>query len=396
MKKIVIIFIVIFIFFVGIWQFWKNDLKKNTETPEYTIEKVVRGNVAVSFSVDGKVVYEKWELNFLNSGIVDTINVKLGDIVKKGQILASLDIEKSNNQALQAKSILEASYVDLDRLSKNGVDYKIKKVAYDDALDQLDKEEDLYDEYVQDNGKNSSQALAQKVKVSSAKADVNNAKYQMKQVEENYKKAKLESSKNSSTYALALENTNAFNIIAPRNDIVVDSIHGNVGDVATQNNTNSEDNNAGFITLINKDNFWFEALLEDTDALKTQKDMLVSLTLDAYPDKEFEAKVEFISIVPEIDTNGLSSYKVIIQILNNGDTTFLSDMSGSAEIISKEAKNVLMISNGAVKNVKGKQTVTLKNGDNFSEREIQTGFTNGKKVEIKSGLEQGDEVVILK
>lgn len=395
MKKI-IISITAIVAIAASWQVWKNNTEKKNSVPTYTTEKVMRGDVAVSFSVDGKIVYEKWDLNFLNSGVVDKINVKLGDVVKKGQILASLDVEKSSSQVSQAKSALGSSNIDLDRLSKDGVDYKIKKNAYDDARDQLDKEEDLYDEYVRINGKDSTQALAQEVKVSSAEADVNNAKYQMKQVEESYKKAQYESSKIAAAYDLALVGANAFNILSPKSGIVVDAINGNVGDMTTQNSSSSGVEGAGFITLINKDSLWFEALLEDTDALKTQKDMLVYVMLDAYPNKKIEAKVDFVSVVPQIDANGLSSYKVIMQLTNNEDIKFLSDMSGSAEIVSKEAKNVLMISNAAVKNVAGKQVVVVKKGDVFSEREIQTGFTNGKKVEIKSGLEQGEEVIITK
>ncbi|HAR99916.1 MAG: RND-like protein efflux transporter [Candidatus Moranbacteria bacterium GW2011_GWC2_37_73] len=394
MKKYIISAVVIIAVF-GSWQWWKNNAEKKN-IPQYVTEKVVRGDVAVSFSVDGKIVYEKWELDFINSGTVDKINVKLGDIVEKGQVLASIDIEKNSSQISQAKSELGASNIDLSRLSKDGVDYEMKKRAYEDAKDKLDKEEDLYDEYVQANGKDSTQSLAQKVKVSSAEADVNNAKYQMQQVEESYKKAQYELAKSSSAYNIALAGADNSNIISPKSDVIVDAINGNVGDIVSQSSNSSSESSAGFLTLINHNNFWFESLVEDTDALKIQKDMLAYVKLDAYPDKKFEARVDFVSLIPEIDANGIPSYKVIITLTNKDDAKLLSDMAGSVELVSKEAKNVLMISNDAVKNVQGKQMVIVKKGDVFSEREIQTGFTNGKRVEIKSGLEQGEEVVITK
>ena len=394
MKKYIISAIVVIVA-VGSWQLWKNNAEKKINDPQYTTEKVMRGDVAVSFSVDGRIVYEKWELNFLNSGIVDNINVKLGDVVKKGQVLASIDIEKINSQVLQAKSELGASGVDLSRVSKNGVDWEMKKRAYDDAKDRLNREEDLYDEYVEIGGKNSAQSLAQKVKVSSAEADVNNAKYQIVQIEESYKKAEYELAKSSSAYSVALSGANDSRILSPKSGAIVDAINGNTGDIV-QNNNSSSDNSTGFMTLINQDNLWFEASVEDTDALKIQKDMQAYISLDAYPNKKFEARVNFVSLIPEVDANGIPSYKVIIILVNKDDTKLLSDMSGSVELVSKEAKNVLMISNDAVKNVQGKQKVVVKKGDVFSEREIQTGFTNGKKVEIRSGLEQGEEVVITK
>ncbi len=394
MKKYIISAIVVIIA-IGSWQLWKNNAEKKNNDLQYTTEKVMRGDVAVSFSVDGRIVYEKWELSFLNSGIVESIDVKLGDIVKKGQILAGIDLEKTSSQVLQAKSELGASNIDLDRLSKNGVDYEMKKHAYDDAKDRLDREEDLYDEYVESGGKNSTQSLAQKVKVSSAEADVNNAKYQISQIEESYKKAEYELAKSSSAYSVALSGANDSRILSPKSGAIVDAINGNIGDIV-QGNNSSSDNAAGFMTLINQDNLWFEALVEDADALKIQQDMQAYISLDAYPNKKFEARVDFVSLIPEVDANGIPSYKVIVVLINKDDTKLLSDMSGSVELVSKEAKNVLMISNDAVKSVQGKQKVVVKKGDVFSEREIQTGFTNGKKVEIKSGLEQGEEVVITK
>ncbi len=394
MKKYIIIAVIVVAVFGG-WQWWKNNAEKKN-IPQYVTEKVVRGDVAVSFSVDGKIVYEKWELDFLNSGTVDKIDVKLGDIVEKGQVLASIDIEKSNSQISQAKSELGASSIDLSRLSKDGVDYEMKKRAYEDAKDKLDKEKDLYDEYVKADGKDSAQSLAQKVKVSSAEAEVNNAKYQITQIEESYKKAQYELAKSSSAYNIALASADNSNIISPKSDVIVDAINGNVGDIVSQSSNSSSESSAGFLTLINHNNFWFESLVEDTDALKIQKDMLAYVKLDAYPDKKFEARVDFVSLIPEIDANGIPSYKVIIALTNKDDAKLLSDMAGSVELVSKEAKNVLMISNDAVKSVQGKQMVVVKKGDVFSEREIQTGFTNGKKVEIKNGLEQGEEVVITK
>jgi multidrug efflux pump subunit AcrA (membrane-fusion protein) len=55
-----------------------------------------------------------------------------------------------------------------------------------------------------------------------------------------------------------------------------------------------------------------------------------------------------------------------------------------------------MISSAAVTNKQGKQLVIIQTEDGFEEREIQTGFTNGKKVEIVSGLKSGEVVVIIK
>jgi multidrug efflux pump subunit AcrA (membrane-fusion protein) len=123
--------------------------------------------------------------------------------------------------------------------------------------------------------------------------------------------------------------------------------------------------------------------------------MKAYIKLDAYPEREFAGDVVFVSPVAELDSNDLATYKVMIAF-DGADVKLLSDMAGSADLVSSEVRDVLLISSAAVKNKSGRQMVIVKKDGNFEEKEIQTGFTNGKQVEIKSGLNAGEEIVIIK
>lgn len=368
-------------------------LKKDTPELEFTTEKVVKGNIQSSISVDGTIVFDTWNLEFLNSGIVQTINVELGDEVKKDQVIAVLDASVESNRIAQSTADLNASIANRDRISEDGIDYKLQEEKYDAAKDKEDAEDDLYDEYVDLYGKDSIQALSQKVKKESAEDDVEIAKKQLEQVKVSYDNAQYQVDKSSAAYRQSLQVYDDYKIIAPVSGAVVAQINGTQGSVIF-NSSNSGATDP-FIVLVDPDSFWFEAYVEDVEALKITPDMKAYITLDAYPNEEFEGHVIFVSPVAELDSNDLATYKVIIAV-DDIEEQLLSDMFGSAELVSEEVRDVLMISSAAVTNKNGKKVVIIKTSKGFEEKEVQTGFTNGKKVEITSGLKLGDEIVIIK
>ncbi len=392
MKKIKILISVIVVAGVGYAALsYFGVLGSKVAKLEYATEKVARGNIQTALSVDGSVLFDTWKLGFLESGVINKLNVKLGDSIKKGQILAQLDTSSEDNKLAQAKADLNASVLNKDNLSADGVDYAIKEKAYEYAKKRLSAEDDLYDEYVDAEGKNSTQALAQKVKVKLAEADVANIKKQLEQVEASYQSALYQVDKNSAAYQQSRNGYGDFQIVAPVDGAMVAQINGAVGSIYL-NNQNAA---APFITLINSQSFWFEANVEDVEALKITADMKAYIKLDAYPEREFAGDVVFVSPVAELDSNDLATYKVIIAF-DGAEAKLLSDMAGSADLVSSEVRDVLLISSAAVKNKSGHQMVIVKQDGNFAEKEVQTGFTNGKQVEIKSGLSAGEEVVIIK
>lgn len=358
---------------------------------EYKTEKVARGNIQTAITVDGSIIFDTWKLSFFESGTISKINVALGDKIKKNQILAQLDANKEDSRVAQSTAELNSSILNENTLSNDGVDYKIKQEAYKYAKDRLDAEDDLYNEYVDAEGKNSTQALAQRVKVKLAEADVANIKKQLEQVEASYQGAVYQVDKSTAILQQSQDSYKDYQLIAPIDGAIVAQINGTVGDIYV----NNQNATTALMTLIDPNSFWFEADVEDIDALKISPNMKVYINLDVYPDREFEGKVIFVSPVAELDSNDLATYKVVIT-LDDVDVKMLSDMTGSADLVSSEVRDVLMISNAAVKNRQGKQIVIIKKDGNFEEKEIQTGFTNGKTVEVKSGLNVGDEIVIVK
>ncbi len=73
----------------------------------------------------------------------------------------------------------------------------------------------------------------------------------------------------------------------------------------------------------------------------------------------------------------------------------LQGMTCSVKFIQKRVENVLTLANKAITLTDGKQTVIVQMADgSHEEREIKTGFSDGRTSEVTSGLSAGEIVVV--
>lgn len=119
--------------------------------------------------------------------------------------------------------------------------------------------------------------------------------------------------------------------------------------------------------------------------------MKARIMLEALPDQEILGTVSYVSRLATIDSNDLSTYKVII-IFNNADQKLLDGMLGEVEIISKESTDVFKIPNSAVKREGNQAVVYIIENNQLIKSPVELGFTNGKEVEVISGLSSGQSV----
>ena len=70
-------------------------------------------------------------------------------------------------------------------------------------------------------------------------------------------------------------------------------------------------------------------------------------------------------------------------------------MVANATIVTKQKKDVLILSNKAIKLVDGKQVVKVKDEKGHLQTiEITAGFSDGQVSEILSGLSENDVVIV--
>lgn len=118
----------------------------------------------------------------------------------------------------------------------------------------------------------------------------------------------------------------------------------------------------------------------------------VNVSLSAYEDEIFKGNVTSVSTTASEDST--VSYAVEVTITSDVSKIY-SGMSGEVTFVSEEVQNVLYVSGKAVRNEGDDSYVILKKEDGTTQKtKVTTGFTDGRNIEIVSGLSEGDIVLI--
>ena len=147
------------------------------------------------------------------------------------------------------------------------------------------------------------------------------------------------------------------------------------------------------VVIGNSDKVFAEIVVSQNDINNIEKDQIVTLEVAALQDEKIPGKVSYVNLKPNSEGNS-TTYKEIVDV-EGKDYGLLEGMTTTAQFILKEVKDVLILSNKAIKLKDGNQVVNVKNEDGtLREVTIQTGFSDGRNSEILSGLKEGDTVVV--
>ena len=118
-----------------------------------------------------------------------------------------------------------------------------------------------------------------------------------------------------------------------------------------------------------------------------------SVELTAYKEETFPATVTSIETATSMGSSTVN-YNVTVQFTGDISKVY-SGMTGEATFVVQAASDTLYISNKAVRMDGTRSYVKVKNEDGtITETDIETGFSNGSKVAVLSGLEEGQIVLI--
>ena len=132
----------------------------------------------------------------------------------------------------------------------------------------------------------------------------------------------------------------------------------------------------------------FDISVDELDITKLAVDQSVNITADAFEDRRFTGRVDYVSSIGTT-SNGVTTYPVTIEITN--PEGLIPGMNVDASIVVQSKENVLMVPVGAVN--RG-NTVTVKNGTETTRVKVETGINNDDFIEIISGLNEGDIIQV--
>lgn len=135
-----------------------------------------------------------------------------------------------------------------------------------------------------------------------------------------------------------------------------------------------------------------KVMVDETDIGKVQPGQTVSFTVDAYTDKKFTGKVTSIS-KSATTTSNVVYYPVYVDV-DSPQGLLYPTMTARVTITVGERKNALVVPLAAIKEEKEQKYVQVMVGGKPEKVFVQVGLSDDEHVEIISGLNEGDSIVL--
>jgi RND family efflux transporter MFP subunit len=307
------------------------------------------------------------DVGFTKGGRVLRLNVRIGDHVKKGQVLAELDQAELLNSLAQAKVALEQARLALQRGEAS------KRFAV--ARAKLDIQEARA---VLQQAKTEGERTLARIGVQKAQITLQEAQaITNEEAEAQVAQAQLE-------YNRLNRQAQAGKLVAP--------FDGEVSAIAVTPGASVEEF-APVMTIIDPGER--EVRAENVTGSELQRlgvNQPVTLRFNRYQATPVPGVIKRL---PQ-DTTGQTGVKTDSAVHVAFDPGRLNlDIGDLAEIVVtlQHKEGVLFLPPPAVRNFQGRQFVVVQNGDRQSRVDVEVGITSAGKVEIVSGLKEGQVVV---
>ncbi|MEZ6016501.1 MAG: efflux RND transporter periplasmic adaptor subunit [Planctomycetota bacterium] len=140
-----------------------------------------------------------------------------------------------------------------------------------------------------------------------------------------------------------------------------------------------------------------KASIHETKLKKIRTTMPCLITVDAFPNRVFNGTVDFVAVMADSGSwrsnPNTRLYKAEIG-LSDGISEMRPGMSCNVEILIDDLKDVLYVPRQCVLLDGGETIVFLQQGDDAVRRKVEVGLDNSKWVVIKSGVTEGDVVLL--
>ena len=379
MKKILLIFILI-ICIGGGYLLYNNFFKKPSievlETAK--VEKGSIRGIIVETGIIKSQVGALVKIGARATGEIMKMNVKIGDTVKKGQLIALIDDREIKKVIEQQHATLSSAQ---DTLTQIELTYpeRIKEAQanYDYAKINYERETELL-----------THDYTTKDAVDQAKSQFEATAAILKRLQDEYKtqlkiaKAKLEEQDASlKQQEIRLSYTN---IYAPISGIVSDVTAQEGETIVTGLQV------ANLVTILDPTLLEMWIYVDETDIGRVKLAQQVEYYVDTFPDKLFHGTIDKVYPEPVVKDN-IVYYLAIVKIAKDDAAFLRPEMTTHIKIIFDEKSDILTAPNAAIKFEKGTQIAykVIAPG-NVQKTTLKTGLRGEDRTEILSGVKEGD------
>ena len=367
---------------------------------EIEIANVAASTIVETVSATGKIQPEiEVKISSEVSGEIIALNVKEGQVVKKGDLLVKINPDLYTSSYNRTVSNLSGTKAGLNQ----------SEASYKEAKANYDRNKSLYDKGIISRADWDKAVASFEV----AKANKQNAYYNVQSA--------------SATVLEAKDNLGRTTIYAPA-DGTISVLNVELGErvLGTQQMAGTE-----ILRVANLNNMEVEVDVNENDIVKIKVGDKANVEVDAYLKKQFKGVVTSISnsASSTLTADQVTNFKVKVRILKESYqdllegkpstySPFRPGMTATVDIITNTKSNILTVpissvvvksDTAAVKEIKVEdpndekskpksdkkfECVFVKNGDKAKIRIVKTGIQDDTNIEVISGLQKGDVVIV--
>lgn len=351
-------------------------MSQGEQTPTFLTENVTRADVEKTVVASGSIQSSnEVDVGAQVSGKITKLYVKLGQSVKQGDMIADIDSTTQINALNKAKAALASYQAQL----------KAKQTAYNVAQSSYSRLSKLY--------KLQSTSLDE---LNSAKNTLDAAKAEIDALQESIKQAEIEVN-------TAETNVGYTKITSPIDGTVIST------PISEGQTVNANQTTPTIVTVANLQKMLIKPEISEGDITKVKAGQEVEFTILSDNQTKYHAVIDSVDPATTTDTDATSTgssssssssstsavYYYANMEVDNPDGVLRIGMTTENTIKIAAAKGVLTVSNMAIQKKGNKYIVHVLNDQNQSEeREVEIGVQNDFQTEIKSGLAEGEKVIV--
>lgn len=397
MKKKIIIGIIAVAVILGIIGLRVSSKNKNNFTAVRT-ESVTKGNINSYLSTTATIKSKNSKSYFApQQSKVKSVNVKVGDKVKKGDVLVTYQVQDASAAVKQAQININNAQSQkqdlLNTVASNNQKLTDTNNQINDVTNQIN---DLKAQQNKDPNFEKDGGATQLQQLNSTLSQLNSTKSAIPDLTEKLKQA-------DNQIALAQINLDTANTNASENvdrnvadfDGVVIAVNAVVGSSQMVGTSSGGSASSGAAVIIaDQSSFQAEVNLDKYSASEVKVGQISDLT---FANKNYKGKVSYVAPAAETTTS------------TTGQTTTLTadiDIDGSQEglvegfdsdvnILIGQVNDVLKVPAESIKTDKsGKNYVFVVSNNKAEQKEVQLGLQSDTEAQINSGVNAGDKVIL--
>ncbi len=355
-------------------------------------DQVTRGNIASIISTNGKIEpIDNFEAHAAAPSTVKRVLVREGDHVKAGQLLVQLDDADARAQAAKALAQLKAAEADLQAVKSGGTREELLNTRTEMVKAQAER--DAARRNLDAMRRLQERGAASPAEVDAAQARLQTAEAQLSALQQKGgsgryspaedSKVRAQAEQAKAEYAAAEDVLRKANVTAPRAGIVY-SLPVHTGQFVAAGDLLAQVANLTTVQV--------RAFIDEPDIGRLAVGQPVTITWEGQPGRNWSGKVT--RTPTTVVSRGTRTVGEVTCAIDNPDLKLLPNINVNVTITTAKRDDVLLVARESVHQHDSRKFVYQVVNGVLQRRNVETGVSDLTRIEITSGLKDGDEIAL--